>query len=148
MATAAFNSPEPVLNNRFIRVFYYRPPAGNVAGQRGHMIGTRGRGGGRGGGAYKRNNMVPAGPTSDGGSGDAIDGEVTAALNQNDLEGADAEEIDPDKLANMKRTVPNVSVEEPKIVEEARNKQKEKRNEALEKERVLIFQTQGKNFRS
>ena len=48
MATAAFNSPEPVLNNRFIRVFYYRPPAGNVAGQRGHMIGARGRGGGAG----------------------------------------------------------------------------------------------------
>ena len=34
----------------------------------------------------------------------------------------------------MKRTVQNVQVEEPKIVEEARNKQKEKRNEALEKE--------------
>ena len=33
----------------------------------------------------------------------------------------------------MKRTVQNVQVEEPKIVEEARNKQKEKRNEALEK---------------
>ena len=43
------------------------------------------------------------------------------------------EPIDPEKLGDMKRTVQNVQVEEPKIVEEARNKQKEKRNEALEK---------------
>lgn len=56
MATAAYNSPKPVLDNRFIRVYYYRAPVGNVAGQRGSMIGSRGRGG-RGGahgrGAYK-----------------------------------------------------------------------------------------------
>ena len=57
MATAAYNSPEPVLNNRFIRVFYYRQPTGNVAGQRGRMIGARGRGGTRGGVA--RSNGAP-----------------------------------------------------------------------------------------
>ena len=39
----------------------------------------------------------------------------------------------------MKRTVQNVQVEEPKIVEEARNKQKEKRNEALEKVKKLLL---------
>ena len=50
MATAAYNSPKPVLDNRFIRVYYYRAPVGNVAGQRGSMIGARGRGG-RGGAA-------------------------------------------------------------------------------------------------
>ena len=38
----------------------------------------------------------------------------------------------------MKRTVQNVQVEEPKIVEEARNKQKEKRNEALEKVKIRV----------
>lgn len=26
MANQAYQSPEPVLNNRFIRVFFYRPP--------------------------------------------------------------------------------------------------------------------------
>lgn len=54
MATAAYNSPKPVLDNRFIRVYYYRAPVGNVAGQRGAMIGGRGRGARGGGrGAYK-----------------------------------------------------------------------------------------------
>ena len=59
MATAAYNSPEPVLNNRFIRVFYYRQPTGNVAGQRGRMIGARGRGGTRGGVARSSNGAPP-----------------------------------------------------------------------------------------
>ena len=49
------------------------------------------------------------------------------------------EPIDPEKLGDMKRTVQNVQVEEPKIVEEARNKQKEKRNEALEKVKIRIY---------
>ena len=54
MATGAHNSPKPVLDNRFIRVYYYRAPVGNVAGQRGAMIGGRGRGARGGGrGAYK-----------------------------------------------------------------------------------------------
>lgn len=35
--------------------------------------------------------------------------------------------------------VQNAQVEEPKIVEEARNKQKEKRNEALEKEQGQLY---------
>lgn len=48
------------------------------------------------------------------------------------------EPIDPEKLGDMKRTVQNVQVEEPKIVEEARNKQKEKRNEALEKVKIRV----------
>ena len=41
--------------------------------------------------------------------------------------------------------VQNAQVEEPKIVEEARNKQKEKRSEALEKER-LFFTTYRLTF--
>ena len=49
------------------------------------------------------------------------------------------EPIDPEKLGDMKRTVQNVQVEEPKIVEEARNKQKEKRNEALEKVKIRVL---------
>ena len=49
------------------------------------------------------------------------------------------EPIDPEKLGDMKRTVQNVQVEEPKIVEEARNKQKEKRNEALEKVKIRVY---------
>ena len=49
------------------------------------------------------------------------------------------EPIDPEKLGDMKRTVQNVQVEEPKIVEEARNKQKEKRNEALEKVKKRVL---------
>ena len=44
----------------------------------------------------------------------------------------------------MKRTVQNVQVEEPKIVEEARNKQKEKRNEALEKVKIRVLSSARK----
>ena len=54
------------------------------------------------------------------------------------------EPIDPEKLGDMKRTVQNVQVEEPKIVEEARNKQKEKRNEALEKVKIRVAYSAGK----
>lgn len=54
------------------------------------------------------------------------------------------EPIDPEKLGDMKRTVQNVQVEEPKIVEEARNKQKEKRNEALEKVKIRVLSSVGK----
>ena len=50
-------------------------------------------------------------------------------------EGEEDEPIDPAKLSEIKMQVQNAQVEEPKIVEEARNKQKEKRNEALEKDR-------------
>ena len=55
------------------------------------------------------------------------------------------EPIDPEKLGDMKRTVQNVQVEEPKIVEEARNKQKEKRNEALEKV-IIRVPSSARNF--
>ena len=54
------------------------------------------------------------------------------------------EPIDPEKLGDMKRTVQNVQVEEPKIVEEARNKQKEKRNEALEKVKLRVLSSARK----
>lgn len=118
MATGAYNSPEPVLNNRFIRVFYYRPPPTNIAAQRGAMIGGRGRGSYRGRGGHT--SLVRAGP------GAPLEPEEPAD------EVAATEEIDADEFGDIKRTVNNVQVEEPKIVEEARNKQKEKRSEAVQ----------------
>ena len=54
-------------------------------------------------------------------------------------EGEEDEAIDPTKLSEIKMQVQNAQVEEPKIVEEARNKQKEKRSEALEKERLFLL---------
>ena len=115
MATAAYHSPEPVLNNRFVRVFYYRPPPANSV-QRGAMIGQRGRGSHMRGG-HGRGGHIPTTRGHD----EAVDAEPT-------------EQIDPESLGELKRTVNNVQVEEPKIVEEARNKQKEKRSEAVQQE--------------
>jgi len=120
MATGAYNSPKPVLDNRFIRVYYYRAPVGNVAGQRGAMIGGRGRGARGGGrGAYKTVN-----------NGDRAENQKPTGSGE---EHEEEEAIDPTKLSEIKMQVQNAQVEEPKIVEEARNKQKEKRSEALEK---------------
>lgn len=106
MANHAYQSPEPVLNNRFVRVFYYRPPPnqhqkGNI-GQRVHR---------------KR-------PNPDGSEEESVS-------------------IDQDVIGDIKRTVNNVTVEEPKIVEEARNKQKEKRSEAVQKSIDLRNQYTG-----
>ena len=125
-AAAAFHSPEPVLNNRFVRVFFYRPPPTNVAAQRGALIGPRGRGGhrGRGGGRHHPAHVHQEGEGP---------------------EVAEGEEIDPDALGDLKRTVNNVQAEEPKIVEEARNKQKEKRSEAVQ-QAVLLKLIDKKKF--
>ncbi|CAG5097810.1 Oidioi.mRNA.OKI2018_I69.XSR.g15243.t1.cds [Oikopleura dioica] len=105
MANRAYQSPEPVLNNRFVRVFFYRPPPAQV--QKGN-IGQRV--------ARKRPNSENA--------------EETTA-------------IDETTIGEIKRTVTNVTVEEPKIVEEARNKQKEKRSEAVQKSIDLRNQYTG-----
>lgn len=122
MANGAYHSPEPVLNNRFIRVFYYRLPPTNVAAQRGALIGPRGRGGIRGG---RGGHVVSRGAAH-----------IPCEVHQLDEMVLPADDMDPDAMGDLKRTVNNVQVEEPKIVEEARNKQKEKRSEAVQQARL------------
>jgi hypothetical protein len=125
MSTAAYHSPEPVLNNRFVRVFYFRPPPTNIGAQRGAMIGPRGRGGMRGGARGGHvHNVRPEGAET-----------IEPFTDQTE------ESLDPDAMGDLKRTVNNIAVEEPKIVEEARNKQKEKRSLAVEQEIVKISRT-------
>jgi len=105
MANQAYQSPEPVLNNRFVRVFFYRPPPSQVTkGNIGQRV-TRKR------------------PNSD--------------------NSEESNTIDESDIGEIKRTVTNVTVEEPKIVEEARNKQKEKRSEAVQKSIDLRNQYTG-----